>query len=89
MFDFSFAARWLRWHGGKDHIHPLFQLPAVTIFNLVGDVLHIVDLGYSHHVVGNVLFQLCFMPQYLPQATTPKARLDNLMKRVVRQLGKT
>ena len=47
-------------------------------------MLHIVDLGYSHHVVGNVLFQLCFMAQYLPQATTPKARLDDLWKRVVR-----
>ena len=77
------AALWLAFHGGLRNVHPLFLLPGVSILNVMADVMHILDLGVSHYVIGNVLFQLCYYAKYFPLAPTPQARLDALFERIV------
>ena len=76
------AQAWLAYHGGILRVHPLFTLPGVSILSLMADILHIVDLGVAHHIIGNVLFELCFNARYLPGSATPAARLDTLWRRI-------
>ena len=94
-FDYSEAAKWRQttwtdaatWfsaQGGMDSLHPLFRLPSVSVLNLMADVLHIVDLGVAHHVLGNILYHICYAtgPRF---GSTPQARLDAFWGRVVQQ----
>ena len=74
---------WLAHHGGLRHIHPLFMLPGVSILMLMADVLHIVDLGITHYVVGNVVFHVCYSGGYFLEGT-PQAKLDRLWESIVR-----
>ena len=73
------AAAWRQYHG---FVHWLFTLPCVTIFNVLADVMHTVDIGVTQHLVGNVLFELCYDPRYLPAYNTPAARLQEVWRRV-------
>ena len=76
---------WLDEHGGLANVHPLFALPGVSILNVAADMMHMIDLGVAHHVVGNVLWLLCFTPQFIPSAHTPQTRLDVVWSRVASQ----
>ena len=67
---------------GRRALHPLFSLLAVSILNLVADPMHIIDLGVAHHIVGNVLFVMCYFPAYFPAGNNPSQRCDLLWKRV-------
>ena len=73
---------WRQYHGGIQRHHPLFGLIAVSILNLVADPMHIIDLGVAHHIVGNVLFVMCYFPAYFPAGNNPSQRCDLLWKRV-------
>ena len=35
--------------------HPVWTIPGLNIFNVLFDMLHMMDLGVSAHVIGNVL----------------------------------
>ena len=48
----------------------------MTIFSLMADILHIVDLGVAHHVLGNVFFEVSYNGKYFPGCPTPAARLE-------------
>ena len=74
---------WLQEHGGRHRVHPLFLLPGVSIFSLMADVLHVFDLGVTHHVLGSVLWTLCFVSKYIPTAATPAGRLAYLWGRII------
>ena len=54
--DFSSAAKWRSSGAGcqKDLSHPIFKAPGVSIHSLCLDVLHVLDLGVTAHVIGNV-----------------------------------
>ena len=56
-------------------------MPGISILNVAADVLHIFDLGLVHQVIGNVLWQLCYVPGYFTGAT-PEARLNKLWTRI-------
>ena len=80
------AEAWRRTHGYyAGLIHKLFLLPAVTIFNLIPDYMHCVDLGCSHYALGSALFELVYLPQYFPAARTLAARRDALWDRIAAQ----
>ncbi len=81
----SSAQAWLREHGGLEQLHPLFLLPAVTIFTVCADVLHIVDLGVTHHLLGNLLFELVYIGRPSLGGDNPGERLDRLWMRIVAQ----
>ena len=49
----------------------------------MADPLHIFDLGISHYVCGNVLFELCYTAKYFPAVLTPTGRLELLWGLVV------
>ena len=73
---------WLAAHGGRLSVAPLLQFPNVSVLNVAADVLHIFDLGVLHQVLGNVMWQLCFVPGYMA-GDTPSARLDTVWGRIV------
>eukprot|EP00969_Alexandrium_andersonii_P359739 15453865-Alexandrium_andersonii.AAC.1 len=73
---------WLHELGGKQRVHALFLLPGTSIFSLMADVLHVFDLGVTHHVLGNVLWTLSFVAKYFPSAPTPAGRLAILWARI-------
>lgn len=75
---------WRHWHGGTLRLHPLFRLRAMSIFVLMPDAMHILDLGVSHHALGNVLFVLIMLPGYLTSATAA-GRCDELWGKIVGQ----
>ena len=75
-------SEWFRRHGAEYGVHPLFIIPGCSIFHVVPDSMHIVDLGVAHHVLRNVLFHLCYEENYLP-GSTPAAKLDSLWGRIV------
>ena len=65
-------------------MHPLFSLPGVSIFNVAPDSMHIVDLGFAHHVLGNILFWLVHSRLFpLLGGASAAARLDSLWIRIV------
>ena len=66
-------------------MHPLFSLMAVTIFNLMPDAMHVMDLGIAHYVLGSVFWEMTYEPRYFPDAATPSARCDALWGRIARQ----
>ena len=68
-------------------MHPLFSLVGMTIFTLMADSLHIMEIGTLHRIIGNVLFHVCFI-EGLVDGTSPKARLDNLWAKVVAVYGR-
>ena len=78
------VAEWISQHGGLRNMHALFSLPGVSIFNVMPDPMHVVDLGFVHHVLGNVIFWLCYSGEYpLFGAGRPATRLDALWLRIV------
>jgi hypothetical protein len=64
--DFSDAAAWkdtcgndpATWQEEQGKPHVLFTTPGLNVNMVMFDVLHVVDLGVSLHVQGNVLFEL-------------------------------
>ena len=60
-------------------------LPAVSIFNIVTDVLHTIDLGVAHYILGNVFFEIAYAARYFPHATSPSTRIDALWRRITNQ----
>ncbi len=76
---------WLEPHGGRASVHTLFLLPGVSIFTVAADVLHIIDLGVTHYLLGNALFLMCFQARHFPAAATPALRLEEIWGRIVRQ----
>jgi len=94
-YDYSDTAVWrtltwtsiLAWqtaHGGLDAMHPLFSLPGVSIFNLLADALHVIDLGFTHHVLGNVFFHICHYTGHR-FGPAPGTRVHRLFERIVIQ----
>ena len=47
--------------------------------------MHIVDLGIAHHVVGNVLFLLCYTDRFFPLIATSQGRCDAVWNKIERQ----
>ena len=52
------AEHWFMCHGGRDGCSPLLSLPGVSGLNVMCDALHVLDLGFTHHCLGNVLFYI-------------------------------
>ena len=52
---------------------------------LAADVLHILEFGVDHQVLGNVLFHLVYNAQYIRDRHSPKERLEAVWARIVRQ----
>ena len=42
----------------KSLTHPLFKVPGVTAHSTCLDVLHVMDLGFTSHCLGNIIFDL-------------------------------
>ena len=76
------ADTWRRDHGGILHLHQLFCLLGVSVLNLMPDCMHILELGVDHHIWGNVLFELCYVPEYFPTIPTIAERCDEIWRRV-------
>ena len=66
-------------------IHMLFYLPAVTLYNVIPDFMHCVDLGVSHHALGNAIFEMVCLPHFFPTCRTNDERKDALWDRITRQ----
>ena len=73
---------WVAGHGGAHAIHPLFGLMGVTFASLVTDSLHVMEIGVTHRVLGNLLYHLVFNACFFP-AATPAGRLDTLWELIV------
>ena len=73
---------WLACHGGIEKVHPIFMLLGVTIFTIMADSLHIMELGVVHRVIGNVLFHVAFTPELIVGAS-PTMRLEALWRRIL------
>ena len=59
--DFSTKAAWraTQKNGAQKGLeHPLFKLPGVTAHSTCLDVLHVLDLGFTSHCLGNIIFDL-------------------------------
>ena len=54
---------------------------AVSILNLMADPMHIIDLGVAHHIVGNVLWMMCYFPRFFPAGNNAPERCDMLWRR--------
>ena len=58
-------------------MHPLFQMAFVSFFVIMCDSLHIMELGVTKRVLGNVCFHLCFTEGLL-RGSTPAERVADL-----------
>ena len=59
--DFSSKAAWraTQKNGAQKGLaHPLFKVPGVTAHSTCLDVLHVMDLGFTSHCLGNIIFDL-------------------------------
>ena len=65
--------------GGRDALHPIFSLLGVSIFSVMADFMHIVDLGIAHRIIGSVLFLMCYYGSYIDKPT-PGARPFNIIE---------
>ena len=74
--------QWLHAHGGVGKVHPLFSLMGVTIFTVMADSLHIMELGVVQRVVGNTISHMVFETGYLDGATASD-RLSSLWGLIV------
>ena len=69
-------------------IHPLFYLPAVSILMLCPDAMHLLDLGVSHHILGNVFFEIVYERRYFPNIDTLEARCNALWDKIAAQYAR-
>ena len=76
---------WYLCHGGRVGCHPLLSLPGVSGMSIMADTLHIMDLGYVLHCLGNVLWYFCWREHYFGVVITPQQRLDRLWNRIDHQ----
>ena len=76
---------WWGWHGGFARLHPIFSLPYLSVLNMSADVMHIVCLGVGQHILGNVLYALCFDDTYMPGLGSPEERCEEVWSRIVYQ----
>ena len=60
----------------------MFSHPGVSLFNLQADGLHVMDLGYAFHALGNVFFHICYYTGNRFGAN-PAARCHHLFERIV------
>ena len=75
--DFKADADWVstcwssvaEWRAYHSYQHPLFFLPGFSIFCVMVDVLHVVDLGVNKHLLGNILFHLVISRKFYPEGT--------------------
>ena len=66
---------WKRVHGAfLGLMHMFWTLPAVSVLNLCPDVMHLLDLGVAHHILGNVIFELIYIVGYLEGRTLDNRR---------------
>ena len=56
------AEVWRNAHGGWSLVHPIFSLPATSIFNVRPDAMHLLDIGIALHVLGNVFSSAATRP---------------------------
>ena len=77
------ADEWRAYRGAV--LHPLFTIPGLSILNVQADVMHIVCLGVAHHMLGNVLYELCFETRYFPLGRSPEDRCDRVWSKVARR----
>ena len=75
---------WLSWHGGDTQVNPIFMIPGVSVFTIVPDCMHIVDLGVTKAVLGNVLYEVCYTPGH-SDGVDAESRLHDLWSFIVRQ----
>ena len=66
------ATDWLNYHGGRLKIHPLFLLPGVSILSLIPDILHILNLGVEHDILGNVFWLVAYTDYFSLQRRRPR-----------------
>ena len=76
---------WRNYHGGFSRLHPLFALPAFSILNIFPDTMHCWCLGITHHLLGNVFWELCYTNRYLPEFPTSAQRCAEVWNRITRQ----
>ena len=75
---------WLRWKGGINNVHPVFTLPGVSVFSIMADVLHTLDLGVTKAALGNLLYEVCY-GRGLLGGIDPDARLSIVWSFITRQ----
>ena len=75
------AEVWRNAHGGFSLVHPIFSLPATSIFNVRPDAMHVLDIGIALHVLGNVFFLCCHTATYFPGPRSPHGRCELLWGR--------
>ena len=92
--DWSPFAAWLgafwtshaEWLAHHDEICHIFFVAGVCIYTLIPDILHVVDLGYGKHLVGNLLFQLVFCKANV-QGANLKDRLRTVWRGIKQRYG--
>ena len=57
-FDFTEGSAWKGQRSMWVPKHPLFELETFTVYNIAYDVLHVLDLGVTSHVIANILFSV-------------------------------
>ena len=56
---------------------------AVSVFNLAADVMHFFDLGLTHYILGNVMFEMCYEDHFFQMSPSPFARCQALWDKVM------
>ena len=72
------------WAANNELHHPLFDVLGMSIYTVMPDVLHILDLGVAQRLLGNTLFHLVFTAGFVAGCSSRfYARPANLTKQVV------
>ena len=91
-YDYSARAAWRstvwrdtnQWADSRDKLNPIFLLPYLSICFVMADVLHIVDLGFTHHLLGNTFYHVCYCTGNR-FGRSVEDRLDYLWERISQQ----
>ena len=76
------AAEWFICHGGMERCHSLFSVPGISGLNVMVDGMHGLDMGLTHHCLGNTLFVMCWRDRYLGPRLSPSQRLERICDRI-------
>ena len=79
------ADQWFLCHGGRLGCHPILSVPGASGLSVMVDALHTLDLGLTHHILGNTLFCLCWKDHYFGPGLSASQRLDRCWARIEKQ----
>ena len=55
----------------------------VSVFNIAADAMHFFDLGLTHFILGNVMFEMCYEDHLFPMSPSPSSRCQALWDKVM------